>query len=362
MAKRKHSELESTTPAVTKPRAKRQKQKHVGTENKEANLSQFQTDAKFAEQLYNETLPFLPGVTTFVEPSAGRGAFYNLMPVDNRIGIDIDTNLKEAFPQYIYADFLTLAAKDMGLDVHDKKHVAMIGNPPFSSRTNINRNEFGTSTGGSVNLALKFVNHAAKFSDTVAFILGCNFRKWSIQDRIDPELHLVYEQIINSGWQRQGAATFEIVDQGKTIKSVRTVFQIWQRKYDDAGVAIKRAKHFDGSIEILEGVWSVNKVEGDFKFLKTGDPTANVLVRKWASRLRVGDATMDPEKIKTVREKVTPGGRTSGTWFYLYAKDPVTVSEKLIGLKETIVEYCKDTSAVPSSTLNMKDLITIYTK
>lgn len=82
---------------------------------------------------------------TFVEPSAGDGGFYSLLPKDKRIGVDIDPQHKNLIKQ----DYLLWRPEN------DCKYI-VIGNPPFGLRGH---------------LALQFINHSSDFADIVAFIL-----------------------------------------------------------------------------------------------------------------------------------------------------------------------------------------------
>ena len=45
-------------------------------------------------------------------------------------------------------------------------------------------------------MAVKFFNKAAEFSDAIAFILPKTFKKDSIQNRLDANFHLIYEEIV----------------------------------------------------------------------------------------------------------------------------------------------------------------------
>ena len=57
----------------------------------------------------------------FIEPSAGLGAFYDLLPKNKRIGIDI----VKSNNQFIQQDFLSWQPKDK------KQKYIFVGNPPF---------------------------------------------------------------------------------------------------------------------------------------------------------------------------------------------------------------------------------------
>lgn len=123
--------------------------KYVGGDKREKD--QFYTKPEVASVCFNgftevaEELGVNLRNYTYIEPSAGCGRFYDLLPKNRRIGIDID-------PQYdglIQSDYLTWQPDNKG------KYV-VIGNPPFGLRGH---------------LALQFINHSSQFADMLAFIL-----------------------------------------------------------------------------------------------------------------------------------------------------------------------------------------------
>lgn len=135
-----------------------------------------------------------------IEPSAGTGSFYDLLPENNRIGIDIE-KFTGYHDEYIQADFLTWAPLNK-----ERKYLA-IGNPPFGYR--------GW-------LALSFLNHAAEFCDYVAFILPMGFQsegKGSLKYRVKG-MTLVHHEILpeNLFIKHNGDKT-----------SVNTLWQIWKK-------------------------------------------------------------------------------------------------------------------------------------
>ena len=81
----------------------------------------------------------------FIEPSAGCGYFYDLLPPRRKIGIDIDPSIRGI----LKADFLQWTPPK-------RNRYIVIGNPPFGLRGH---------------LALQFINHAYNFADMVAFVL-----------------------------------------------------------------------------------------------------------------------------------------------------------------------------------------------
>lgn len=135
---------------------------------------------------------------TFVEPSAGAGAFYDLLPADRRIGIELNSIRQD----FLKEDFLSWFPSDS-----DKKYI-VVGNPPFGVR-------------GAY--ALAFVNRALLFAEYVAFILPMSFKsngKGSNMKRVSNG-HLVFSQVLEK-------EAFFSPDINKTIK-VNTLFQIWKR-------------------------------------------------------------------------------------------------------------------------------------
>lgn len=142
----------------------------------------------------------------FIEPSAGLGAFYKILPPERRIGIDV----VRFHSDFIQKDFLSWQPNNKTY-----KYVC-IGNPPFGYRAW---------------LALAFLNHAALFSDYVGFIMPMAFQsegKSNPKDRVKG-LHLVYSSPLPSD---------SFIDfNGKVVK-VNALWQIWSRN----GVEVKSEK------------------------------------------------------------------------------------------------------------------------
>lgn len=133
----------------------------------------------------------------FVEPSAGLGAFYDLLPDKRRIGVDV----ARFRPGFIQNDFLTWSPSKNG------NNYACIGNPPFGYRAW---------------LALAFLNHAARFSDYVGFIVPMAFQsrgKSNVQDRVKG-LYLAHSSPLP-------ANSFVDAD-GNSLK-INALWQIWAR-------------------------------------------------------------------------------------------------------------------------------------
>ncbi len=133
----------------------------------------------------------------FIEPSAGCGGFYDILPARRRIGIDIEPR-REGL---IAADYLRWTPSNK------KKKYAVVGNPPFGLRGH---------------LALQFINHSAAFADLVAFVLPQLFDsdgKGATGKRVRGYTLAHSEKLpLNS---------FQYPD-GKEV-AVATVFQVWTK-------------------------------------------------------------------------------------------------------------------------------------
>jgi hypothetical protein len=102
-----------------------------------------------------------------LEPSAGTGSFYNILPEAKSIGLDIDPKCDGVAEQ----DFLEYNSYDI------TKRYLVIGNPPF---------------GRVSSLAVKFFNKAAEFAHVIAFIIPRTFKKVSIHNRLNLMFNMVY--------------------------------------------------------------------------------------------------------------------------------------------------------------------------
>lgn len=175
-------------------------------------LDQYYTDTRISNYFYNvlKNKIDLSKYTLFLEPSAGMGSFYNLLPEQSRIGLDIDPR----HPEIVTQDFLSYIPNFLD------ENILTIGNPPF---------------GKNSSLATKFFNKSAEFSEIIAFILPKTFRKASIQNRLNPHFHLIYDEECPKN-------SFIYLDK---LYDVPCCFQIWQReKYLRPKIQIFR-KHED---------------------------------------------------------------------------------------------------------------------
>lgn len=168
----------------------------------EVGLDQFFTTPKVAATCHADLMKFLKSrgedskAFHYIEPSAGGGAFYDLLPVGRRTGLDVLPLHKD----FVRGDFLTWSPDSAQGNV-------VIGNPPFGYRAW---------------LALAFVNHAAKFADHIGMILPMAFQsdgKGSPKHRVE-------------GMALQSSRTLppdSFVDAlGRPVK-VNALWQIWSK-------------------------------------------------------------------------------------------------------------------------------------
>lgn len=134
---------------------------------------------------------------TFIEPSVGNMAFYDLLPVGRKIGIDIEYKNNEI----IQSNFLDYKPKE------NKKYI-LIGNPPFGLRGN---------------LALRFINHASSFADFIAFILPPLFDS---DGKGSPKKRVKDYELIHSAKLPLDSFIYP----NKKSVDIATCFQIWAHK------------------------------------------------------------------------------------------------------------------------------------
>jgi predicted RNA methylase len=145
--------------------------------------------------LVNEIYP-LDEFEIIIEPSAGDGAFLRLLPASTSLGVDIAPMASNI----LKSDFLEwLPSK-----ITARSKVLVIGNPPFGARASI---------------ALKFIDHAATFSDVIAFVLPMSFKKYTFQNMLPRNLHLV-----------KSIDCADVYETPNGAVKVNTVFQIWEKR------------------------------------------------------------------------------------------------------------------------------------
>lgn len=165
-------------------------------------LWQFYTNKKIALNVFNILKSELKTIidfdkTIFVEPSAWTGSFIDVIKKDKKdiIAYDIMPKHKDI----IQLDFLKS-------ELNIPKNNIFIWNPPFWKRSK---------------MAIDFFNKAAQHTDIIAFIIPNQFKKYSVQSKLDSDFKLIHETDLESD-----AFFTETTDK----YNVNCVFQIWVRK------------------------------------------------------------------------------------------------------------------------------------
>lgn len=136
----------------------------------ENSLDQFYTNSDIALRCYNK-LKDIVNINNYdihIEPSAGCGSFFKLMDNNKKIGLDIEPKYKN-IEKMDFFDFIP----------SKNKSYITIGNPPF---------------GRVSSLAVKFFNKSSEFSDCIAFIVPRTFKRVSIQNKLNLNFKLIYNE------------------------------------------------------------------------------------------------------------------------------------------------------------------------
>jgi len=176
------------------------------------SLDQFYTKKSVAKKCYN-TFKKKVDISTFdifLEPSAGTGSFFKLLPKKKRVGLDLDPK----FEGIKKKDFLKFVSDD------DTKY-AVIGNPPFGKISSI---------------AVEFFNKSAEFADVIAFILPRTFKRVSIQNQLDLNFHLLYSKDLPL---KPCCFTPSM--------SAKCAFQIWEKRLEKRNIVVYDKTHPDFS-------------------------------------------------------------------------------------------------------------------
>jgi hypothetical protein len=141
-----------------------------------------------------------PDDYTWIEPSAGTGAFLHQLPPEfTKIGLDVDPKAADIIQQ----DYLEWNPQPA---VTNKKGVIVFGNPPFGRQSS---------------LAKAFIAKSCLFADFIAFILPKSFTKPSMYNAFHPRFHLVFnKELDKNAFIINGGAKYD----------VPCVFQIWEKK------------------------------------------------------------------------------------------------------------------------------------
>jgi len=184
-------------------------------------LDQYFTKKELAESLFTKTQHIISQYEKklnnyiWLEPSVGEGCFFDLLPENQRIGVDIEPLRNDI----VQSDYLKYKLPDEKLIV--------IGNPPFGHR--------GV-------MALNFINHSQK-AEYVCFILPMFFEskgKGSVKYRVKG-FHLIHSEKIErimsteiKTKERKGKKAKEIKEYNNSLAAFMDTVKGWKIFGDDA--------------------------------------------------------------------------------------------------------------------------------
>lgn len=158
---------------------------------------QYYTKSSVAKKCVDKILTLLPDSKSYqwIEPSAGNGAFLNILPSTfDKVGIDLEPKAS-TIQQGNFLDWSPIT---------QKKRI-FFGNPPFGRQSS---------------LAKSFIKHAAQYAEVIAFILPRSFVKPSMYRAFPLNFHCIYSEELDKN-------AFEV---NNVEYDVPCVFQIWEKK------------------------------------------------------------------------------------------------------------------------------------
>ena len=163
---------------------------------REEGLDKFYTIPSYSKKCIDKVFELydINKFNLIIEPSAGNGSFLNQINSENKIGIDIEPE----GPDILKMDFFEYNPYLLS------KNILVIGNPPF---------------GKVSSTAIKFFNHSAKWASIIAFIIPRTFRRPSVQNKLDDNFHLVYDEDVQT---KPCCFTPQMM--------VKCCFQIWEKR------------------------------------------------------------------------------------------------------------------------------------
>lgn len=220
---------------------------------------QFYTPRALAEELTGLALGYIADWQnrSFLEPAAGTGSFLQALTkhgVKSITAIDKDPK----HPDVSQNDYLDFVPPQSGL--------VTLSNPPFG-RNNA--------------LSIPFFNHAAGHSDYIAFLVPRSWRKWSVQNRLDANFHLILDRDVFVSYEN------EFGEPLSSRNELRTCFQIWERRdYQRELIAVpnnqlvKKSSPQNADLALRVFGFGCGSVLRDFErrpnttlmFLEVGDP------------------------------------------------------------------------------------------
>lgn len=187
-----------------------------------------------------------------IEPSAGTGNFMTQFPNTlSKYGYDLNPEAEGIEQNDWFKVDKTQFAQ--------YSSVLVCGNPPFGQQNT---------------LAIGFFNEAAKFCDTIAFILPLSFKKESIQNRLHKSFHLMDELILSD---------CEFLLKNEERIKVPCVFQIWKRMPEERKLfKLKTTTDLFDFVDKTRADFRIQRVGGNAgkaSFDLTKSPSSNYFIK-----------------------------------------------------------------------------------
>jgi len=215
---------------------------------------QYYTNEKTVDyclDLLEEFVDFKQEPSLFLEPAGGTGEFIEGL---KRKGVEknniLSFDIEPKHPDVTLVDDF-LSVEDL------PENLITISNPPF---------------GRANSLSKKFFNHAAKNSKMICFLIPKSWRKWSVQNALDSNFHLVLDkEMPDNSFYKPDNEEFQ------DKKTLSTIFQVWEKRdykrvpvtVEDRGYLIKVRQDEEGlrkaNVAITLFGYSCGRIEENFK-------------------------------------------------------------------------------------------------
>jgi predicted RNA methylase len=199
---------------ITQPLIKKSSVPKLGN-TRVTGKEQFYTPQEEAIQVLERVLSHSPeaSLRTFLEPAGGTGAFIEASKVFGFTSF-VSMDIEPRHPDVQLGDFLASRL--------DLSEAVCVTNPPF---------------GRNNSLSIPFFNHAAKYSDLIAFVVPRSWRKWSVINRLDGNFHLVDD------WDLEIDYVDEQGEHTHGTGNLRTCVQVWKRDPERLRVKVSIPDH-----------------------------------------------------------------------------------------------------------------------
>lgn len=238
-----------------------------------------------------------------VEPSAGNGSFFNQIPSDNKIGLDIEPE----HPDIKKCDFFKYKPDES----FNKKPILLIGNPPF---------------GKVSSTAIKFFNHAQEWADVIAFIIPRTFRRISVQNKLNKYFHLVYDNDIPTN-----PCSFN------PPMMVKCCFQIWEKRSESRTIIKLDTTHTDWDFLPFGPI--------DDKGQPTPPDGADFAIRAYGGKC--GEIKDDEQELKTLRPK---------SWHWIKCK----INKDVLISRFNMLDYSNSLNTARQNSMGKGELVALY--